>query len=46
MVTYLFYSIFKTHIGGEHARILKKKKKEKFDNVFFLRNNLKRKDVT
>ena len=24
----------------------KKKKKEKFDNVFSLRNNLKRKDVT
>ena len=39
-------SIFKTHTGGEHARILKKKKKEKFDNVFSLRNNLKRKDVT
>ena len=24
MVTYLFYSIFKTHIGGEHARIKSK----------------------
>ena len=35
-----FYCIFKTHIGGEHAR-KPKKKKEKFDNVFFfLKNNL------
>ena len=40
-----FFTVFSKHIlvGNMQENL---KKKEKFDNVFFLRNNLKQKDVT